>query len=177
MTTTTRAYETDKERPLELRWLSLATRAIFLRAAIVAVIIGSILTLINQPGWVIGSDPLRLLPLVLVFLTPFAVVTVAQVAGVRRAHIDSVGRGAPASPEGFMTTIGSHGIPTRAVAIGLVFGSLNAIIVFADALLRLGDIATVSVVPLVQAYVLPLLFGLLSQAISYRRFSYAVVKD
>jgi len=71
-----------------------------------------------------------------------------------------------------MATIGSHGIPTRAVAIGFVFGSLNAIIVFADALLRSSDIAAVSVVPLVQAYVLPLLFGLLSQAISYRRSRY-----
>ncbi len=172
MMTTTRAYETNKEQPLEFRWLPWATRTIFLRSAIVAVIIGSILTLINQSGWVIGSDPLRLLPLILVFLTPFAVVTVAQVAGVRRAHIDSHGRGAPASPEGFLATIGSHGIPARAVAIGLVFGSLNAIIVFADELLRSGDIATVSVVPLVQAYVLPLLFGLLSQAISYRRSRY-----
>jgi len=172
MITTTRAYETIQDQPLELRWLPWATRAIFLRSAIVAALIGSILTLINQPGWVFGSDPLRPLPLILVFLTPLAVVTVAQVAGVRRAHIDSVGRGAPASPEGFMVTIRSHGIPARAVAIGLGFGSLNAIIVFADALLRSGDIAAVSIVPLVQAYVLPLLFGLLSQAISYRRSRY-----
>ena len=172
MIATTRAYETNQDQPLELRWLPWATRAIFLRSAIVAALIGSILTLINQPSWVFGSDPLRPLPLILVFLTPLAVVTVAQVAGVRRAHIDSVGRGAPASPEGFMATIRSHGIPARAVAIGLVFGSLNAIIVFADALLRSGDIAAVSVVPLVQAYVLPLLFGLLSQAISYRRSRY-----
>ncbi len=75
-----------------------------------------------------------------------------------------------------MATIVSHGIPARAVAIGLVFGSLNAIIVLADALLRSGDLAALSVAPLGQAYVLPLLFGLLSQAISYRRSRYQVVK-
>ncbi len=169
MTTSATAFETNQKQPLESRWLPFATRATFLRAAIVAVIIGSILTLINQPGWVVGRDSLRLLPLILVFLTPFAVVTVSQVAGARRAYIDSVGHRAAASPEGFVATIVSHGIPARAVAIGLALGSLNAIIVLADALLRSGDLAAVSVVPLGQAYALPLLFGALSQTISYRR--------
>ncbi len=173
---TTTGYETNVEQPLELGWLPLANRAIFLRATIIAVVIGSLLTLINQSGWVAGGEPLQLLPLIMVFLTPFAVVTIAQVAGVRQAYIDSVGHGAPARPEGFIATAVSHGIPARAVAIGLVFGSLNAIIVLADALLRSGDLAAVSVAPLGQAYVLPLLFGLLSQAISYRRSSYQVVK-
>ncbi len=168
----TRGYETNKEQPLELGWLPLVNRAIFLRATIIAVVIGIVLTLINQSGWVAGSEPLKLLPFIMVFLTPFTVVTIAQIAGVRQAYIDSVGRGAPAGPEGFIATTISHGIPARAAAIGLVFGSLNAIIVFADALLRSGAHAAVSVVPLVQAYVLPLLFGLLSQTISYRRSRY-----
>ncbi len=174
--TATTGYETNLEQPLESGWLSLVNRAIFLRATIIAVVIGSALTLINQSGWVAGSEPLQLLPLIMVFLTPFAVVTIAQLAGVRQAHVDSVRHGAPARPEGFIATAVSHGIPARAVAIGLVFGSLNAIIVLADALLRSGDLAAVSVAPLGQAYVLPLLFGLLSQAISYRRSSYQVVK-
>jgi len=51
-------------------------------------------------------------------------------------------------------------------------GILNASIVFAEAFLRSGDIAAVSVVPLVQAYVLRMLFGLLSQANSYRHSRY-----
>ena len=170
--TTTRAYETNKKQPLELRWLPFATCATFLRAAIVAIVIGSILTLVNQPGWVAGRDSLRLLPLTLVFLTPFAVVTVSQVAGARRAYADFIQHKGPASPEGFMATVISHGIPARAIAIGLIFGSLNAITVIAAALLRSGDLEAVSVAPLGQAYVLPLLFGLLSQAISYRRSRY-----
>ena len=172
---TTRGYETSKEQPLELGWLPLVDRTIFLRATIIAVVIGSVLTLINQSGWVAGSEPLQFLPIVPVFLTPFAVVTIAQVAGVRQAYIDSVGHGAPARPEGFIATAVSHGIPARAVAIGLVFGSLNAIIAVADTLLHSGHLAAVSVAPLGQAYALPLLFGLLSQAISYRRSRYQVV--
>jgi hypothetical protein len=165
----TRGYETNKEQPLELGWLPLVNRAIFLRATIIAVVIGIVLTLINQSGSVAGSEPLKLLPFIMVFLTPFTVVTIAQIAGVRQAYIDSVRHGAPARPEGFIATTVSHGIPARAVAIGLVFGSLNAIIALADTLFHSGDLAAVSVAPLGQAYVLPLLFGLLSQAISYRR--------
>ena len=140
---TTRGYETNREQPLELGWLLLVDRATFLRATIIAVVIGSVLTLINQSGWVAGSEPLQLLPLILVFMTPFAVVTIAQVAGVRQAYIDSIGHGAPPRPEGFIATAVSHGIPARAVAIGLAFGSLNAIIVLADALFRSGNLAAI----------------------------------
>jgi hypothetical protein len=169
-------YETKREQSYELHWLRLASRPIFLRSTIVAVVLGSILTLINQPGWVSGSAQLQLLPLILVFLTPFAVVMVAQVAGVRQAHIDSAGQKALGNPEGFITTITSHGIPARAAAIGLVFGSMNAILSVADEISRSGDLAAVDVAPLGQAYVLPLVFGLVTQAISYRRSRYQATK-
>jgi len=169
MVTTNIGREIDMERPLGVRWLPLVSRAVVLRSATIAVVIGSILTLINQFGWVAGSDPLQLLPFILVFVTPFFVVAISQVAGVRQAHINAGRRGAPASPEGFLATTISHGIPARAMAIGLTIGSINAIIILTGALLRSGDLAAVSVAPLGQAYVLPLVFGVLSQAISYRR--------
>ncbi len=173
---TKRGHRINNERPPEFGWLQLVNRTVFLRATIIAVVIGSVLTLINQSGWTAGREPLQLLPLILVFLTPFAVVTIAQVAGVRQAHIDSSGHGGPARPESFIATAVSHGIPARAAAIGLVFGSVNVVITLADAYLRSGDLTAVSIAPLGQAYVLPLLFGLLSQVISYRRSSYDVVK-
>ena len=154
---------------LDLHWLQFATRFTFLRAAIVAMLIGSILTLVNQPGWIVGSNPLQVLPLILVFLIPFCVVTVSQVLGARQAYIDSVELEAVDSVERFVATVASHGIPARAVAIGLVFGSINLAIVLSDALLRSDDLGAISVLPLGQAYVLPFLFGLLSQTISYRR--------
>ena len=83
--------------------------------------------------------------------------------------MDAVRYGTPASSEGFFATTISHGIPASAVAIGLIIGSVNAIIILAGALLNSGDLAAVSVAPLGQAYALPLLFGVLSQTISYRR--------
>lgn len=170
--TSTTGYETKMRQPFESGWLPLIDRAIFLRATIASAVIGSILTLINQSGWLTGSDSLQLMQLILVFLLPFAVVTVAQAAGLRQAHVDSVRQEAPANSENFITTAVSHGIPARAVVIGLVIGSLNAIISLANELMRAGDLAAVSIAPLGQAYALPVLFGILSQAISYRRYRY-----
>jgi len=170
--TTMTGNETNKEQSRTSRRLPSVNRAMILRAAIVAAVIGGILTLINQPGWVAGSAPADILPLALAFLIPFGVVLISQVAGTRRAFIDTVGRAGPAIREGFITTTFSHGIPARAAAIGLVFGSLNAIITLLDALAQSGDLAAVTVAPLGQAYVLPLVFGLLSQSISYRRSRY-----
>lgn len=143
---------------------------LFIRASIVAVVVGSILTASNQFDWIVGRSSLQLLPLILVFLLPFAVVTVGQLVGVRQARIDAAAHNATVSPESFTTTMVRHGIPARAVVIGLVFGSLNAIIVLANALLHSGDLAVVPLVPLAQAYVLPFLFGALSQTFSYRRY-------
>ena len=174
--TATTGYEENKVQPPELDWLSLVNRAILVRATIVAIMIGSILTLVNQFGWVFGSDSLELLQLILVFGLPFGVVTVSQIAGLRRAHLDSVGQITPTIPESIMATAVSHGIPARAVAIGLAFGSLNASAVLADVLLRSADLSAVSIVSLGQAYALPLLFAVLSQVISYRRYRYQPAK-
>ena len=126
--------------------------------------------------WVVGSDPLQLLPFFLVFVTPFAVVAISQVVAARRAVTDAGRHGARVSHEDFFATTISHGIPARAVTIGLIIGSINAIIILASAFLRSGDLATVSVAPLGQGYALPLLFGVLSQAISYRRAANLVGK-
>jgi hypothetical protein len=177
MATSTRKHEIDREQLLGLRWSPFVNRAVVVRSAIVAVLIGSVLTLINQSGWVVGSDPLQLLPLILVFVTPFAVVAISQVAAVRRAFIDAARRRSPVRPESFFATTISHGIPASAVAIGLFIGSINAIITLAGALLQSVDLTAVSVAPLTQAYALPLLFGVLSQAISYRRAETLVRKN
>lgn len=174
--TTMTENESNKEQPRTLRRLPSVNRTMILRAAIVSAVIGAILTLVNQPDWIAGIAPAEILPLSLAFLIPFGVVLISQVAGARRAFIESVGRSGPTTPEGFFTTTFSHGIPAKAIAIGLAFGSLNAIITLLDALLQTGDFAAVSVAPLGQAYVLPFVFGLLSQSISYRRSRYRLTK-
>jgi hypothetical protein len=173
MITKASGYVLDNERRLELPWLPFVSHAVVLRSAIVAVVVGSVLTLINQPAWAAGNAPLQILPLILVFVTPFAVVAVSQIVAERRAFTNAARHGSTARRESFFTTTISHGIPARALKVGLIVGSINAIISLADAFLHSGDIALVS---LGQAYVLPLLFGVLSQAISYRRAENSIRK-
>lgn len=147
-------------------------KTVIIRAAIVAIIVGTVLTLINQPGWVAGTESLQVLQFVLVFLLPFGVVAVAQIVGAQQAQRDSAGQGKSPQREGLVLTISSHGIPARAAAISVFFGSFNAIAVVTSTFVNGSDLATIEIVPLGQAFVLPLVFGLISQAIAYRRTRY-----
>ena len=53
--------------------------------------------------------------------------------------------------------------------MGLIVGSVNTSIVVIAALMDGADLANLPVALIGQAFVLPMLFGLISQAISYRR--------
>ncbi len=138
------------------------------RAALVALILGSVLTLANQSGAVFGPEDIQLLPLLLVTLTPFVVVTISQLLGARQAAADNAGsRGS--AVETFTSTAFSHGIPARAGLMGLAAAGVNATIVAIAALLEHGGLGQLPLPLLGQALVLPALFGVLSQAIAYRR--------
>ena len=63
---------------------SLVDAGVVRRAGIVALILGSILTFANQPAAIFGKDAIQVLPLLLVYLTPFVVVAISQVLGIRR---------------------------------------------------------------------------------------------
>ncbi len=149
---------------------SLLNAEILRRAGVIALGLGSILTLANQAEAIFGAGKLQLLPLVLVYVTPFVVVTVSQLLGIQRA-IGDAGRGGRNNPaeEPFLATALTHGIPSRALGLGLLVGGLNASLVTTAAFLESGNLGTVSWALLGQAFSLPVLFGVLSQAIAYRR--------
>lgn len=149
---------------------SLINMKILGRAFLVAFLLGGILTLTNQSGAVFGTDTIQVLPLVIVYLTPFVVVTISQVLGVRRATYDTRSARARAHYDNaFLATALSHGIPLRALLLAVVTGTLNTSLVAVAALMANGSLSDIPVALTVQAFVLPLLFGMLSQAISYRR--------
>jgi len=147
-------------------WVSMLKAPVLARAFAVALILGSILTAINQPGIFSGTSTLDLLPFVLVYITPFVVVMLSQILGIRQALRDC-----KLLPNGerFLTTMVTHGIPLKAVLTGLLVGTINTLITVSAALIDIGSLSDVPVPLLAQAYSLPILFGLLSQAISYRR--------
>lgn len=154
------------------------TRSFLGRAAVVALILGSILALINQSGAIFGSDDIRPLSLALVFLTPFVVVTISQVLGARQAALDARrGKTSASARETFVETALAHGIPSRSLFVGLLAGSVNATVITTMALLEGGDLSTVPLSLLGQAFILPVLFGVLSQAITYRRTVKATLEN
>jgi hypothetical protein len=165
MTTTTSAGN-GSTRLAAPSWNATLNAPILIRAAIVALFLGSVLTAINQPEALFGASSLELLPFALVYITPFVVVTISQVLGIRQAQRD----GTPlAADEGFPATMLAHGIPTRAILTGLLVGTVNTSITVAAALIETAGLTGIPAPLLAQAYILPVLFGLLSQAISYRR--------
>ena len=106
------------------------------RAAIIAAILGSTLALLNQSDAIFGKAEIQWLRLILVYLTPFLVVSLSQTLGLREARKASArmtGLG-----ESFYATLTSHGIPARAFALGLAAGAINTAIVASAALIA-GD--------------------------------------
>ncbi len=143
---------------------------IFLRAVLAALVIGSVLTLANQSTAIFGAEAFKIPPLVLAYLTPFAVVAISQMLGIRRAMMDALQNdGHRWGGEPVLATAFAHGIPLRVVLVGILAGSANAAIVVTIALLEGAGLNSLPVAVLVQAYTLPILFGLLSQTIAYRR--------
>ena len=156
--------------PDSLPLLTLIDANVLRRAAIVAIVLGSILALANQSRAIFGELELEILPLVLVYVTPFVVVTISQVLGIRRALRDiRVGTSLAAFSGAFLATVVSHGIPFRALVLGMIVGSLNTLVVIGTTLLDDGTLVNLPLGPIMQAFVLPMLFSLLSQANSYRR--------
>jgi len=149
---------------------SLISQGIVLRAFLVALVLGSILTLANQPDVISGNTAVQVLPLILVYLTPFVVVTISQVLGAHRARLDArFNHEKTPQPDGFFVTAISHGIPFRAVLVAATIGVINTAITAAATLASNGTISDLPVALIVQAFTLPVLFGLVSQTISYRR--------
>ncbi len=149
---------------------SLIDAGVIRRAGIVALVLGSVLTFANQSGAIFGEAAVQILPLVLVYLTPFIVVTVSQVLGIRRALLDADrGRVSVVPRDAFLATATSRGIPLRSLLLGLIVGTVNTSIVISATLMDGGNLNDLPTALIGQAFVLPMLFGLISQAISYRR--------
>ena len=140
------------------------------RAFVIAFVIGSTLTLTNQFGAIFERGEFNYLQLALAYITPFIVITISQILGIHRAMIDTVKREGPKlSGESFLTTTLTHGIPFRALLVGVLVGSLNASIYIMIAIREDANMNSLPVVSLALAYILPIVFGLLSQTIAYRR--------
>ena len=158
----------DTEITVPSPWTYLSV-AVLGRAGAVALCLGTVLTLVNQFDAIFGAEALQVLSLLLVYATPFAVVTISQALGIQRAVQDA--RDGVRSDPTLLSTALNHGIPLRALTLGLLAGAINTAFVLGTALPHLGDPGAVPWTSLAQAFILPVLFGIFSQAIAYRRAS------
>ncbi len=89
MTDAVHATIFDETRSATPGLWSLLSAAILGRAMVIALGLGSVLTLANQADSIFGEAELQPLPLALVYATPFIVVTISQLLGVQRAVPDA----------------------------------------------------------------------------------------
>ncbi len=165
----TNTLRSENRKPWGSHESAQLTGVVLRRSTILAVIMGSLLTWINQFDALFGSDTIQVLPLLLAYLTPFTVIAVSQLSAIRQAWVDVREGQVPGARENLIVTAFAHGIPARAVTIGLIIGTLNLAIIMLEALRSTGNVDAASAFLLAQVYTLPLLFGFLSQAVSYRR--------
>lgn len=139
------------------------------RAIILSLVIGSIINLVNQYDALFSSNRLQLLQLMQTYLTAFAVVLYAQCAALNRALSDIHSDHSSGNMGHLLSTPISHGIPKRAFVIGLVAGSINTAILFISNYINSGGINELPISQIVQFYLIPLFFGVLTQTLFYQR--------
>ena len=144
-----------------------AAKQIIKRAAIVAVIIGGLLTLINQTAVIFGDADPQYTRMVLAFLTPFLVVGSSQFFGIRAAS-EALSQNT-GNQHGFVQTLFSHGIPVRSVVMGLIAGGATAIIATTTNMAARQNINQLHLDLVLPAVVLPIIFGAFAQVLAFRR--------
>lgn len=149
-------------------WLDHLSFNILKRSFLLALIIGGLLTLVNQYSALFSGDSLKVLPLVQVFLTPFGVITLSQLGATQQAKLDA-GQTQVESLSGILSIMGSHNIPLRAALIAFVAVGINSVIAITNTSQTFASLMVSSWPLLAQSFVVPLFFGAFSQAMTYRR--------
>lgn len=150
-------------------WMKYWGKDVFKRSLVLALIIGCMLTLGNQSVAVFSSGELLKLQLILAFITPFAVITLSQLGAMHQADIDRAKGLAFTKTEHFTVSVFKHNIPFRALMISMVVGGVSSVIILTNTVIRTGGLENTPWHQLVQSYVLPFIFGTLSQTLTYRR--------
>ena len=156
-------------RSLLRLWLPYLNVAVLKRSLLLTLVIGSMLTLVTQSSALFSDATIERMPLLLAFLTPFVVITISQLGATHQAANDALRGKTFTANTPFVTTLVAHTIPLRALAIAVIIGSTISLLILISTIYQTGDITNTPVSLLIQVYVLPFVFGALSQALTYRR--------
>ena len=141
--------------------------AVLRRSAVLALVIGPSLVLVNQSGAVFGAQAFSLPAAALSFMTPFVVISISQALGIRAFFGER--RAEIWNRERLLTTMRLHGIPRRGALVAASVGIVVTALMAALAWLETGDPFGVPATQVAQVFVLPFAFGLVSQAAAFRR--------
>jgi hypothetical protein len=137
------------------------------RATVIAIAIGLILNVINQGPALLAGDPLSPLSAILVFASPFFVVLISQMIATRHAL-----KTAPAghsNTASFVEMLLGHGFLATALMIAMTSVSINTVLIAGNNFATTAQIGPLALPVLAQAFVLPLVFSVLSLTQTYRR--------
>jgi hypothetical protein len=150
-------------------WLDYWNKDVLKRSLILAFVIGISLTLGNQTEAVFAAAEFAKLQLVMAFVIPFITITFSQLGAMYQADGDRSKVQLIAKPEHLLKSVVKHNIPLRAFVISMVVGSVSSVIILTNTVIQNGGIENAPWPELIQSYVLPFIFGALSQALTYRR--------
>ncbi len=139
------------------------------RSLILSIIIGAILTLLNQPSAIFGQVELKLLPTIFMFITPFIVITLSQLVANEQARIHEANGQKRSRNISFVNILVNHNVVPRALIIAVVMGLINCILMGLISLYENESLSLLSTSLVVQFFILPLIFGGLSQTLTLKR--------
>lgn len=145
------------------------TFGVIKRSLILSMVIGSALTLFNQTSAIFGQDKIKFISIAFMFITPFIVITLSQLVAAEQAKIDWVNGQNINRDISFLSILFNRNIGMRALIIALIVGLTNCILMGLISLGIEGGLSLLSKNLVFQFFILPLLFGALSQAITIKR--------
>lgn len=156
------------EGPMTNSLLNICTSpAVIIKSIILGMFIGSGLTAINQFNWLVGNGSLDLFRMLLAYITPFTVILVSQGFGIQKANIAMQEKAV--KDYGVLKILGGYGIVFRALVMGGLSGILSFLF-FSLFHIAQGSVAIYPPLNMtVPAVVLPVLFGVFSQVVSFRK--------
>lgn len=139
------------------------------RAIILSLVIGTILNVTNHYSFFWEGELPKKWPIVQMFLTPFLVITFSQLLAIQYWVNTSRSMDKRIHNESFLMLLIGHKILLRSLFLAIFICLTNSILASIVSLNNVGDLGQVKLLTLFQFFILPFLFGAISQTLTLRR--------
>jgi len=140
------------------------------RAFILSLVIGAILNVTNHYSFFLEGELPKIWPIVQMFLTPFLVITLSQLLAIQYWVNTSHSMDKRIQKASFLMLLIGHKILLRSLILAVFICLINSALVSIVSLNNVGDLGQVKLLTLFQFFILPFLFGAISQTLTLRRY-------